>query len=80
MPISGLVITLSEDTDLAAQALEALKQRAELTLGTPHNRWLPLVLEAPDPRTGSQLHEWLCALPGVATVDVVTVHFDEDKT
>lgn len=77
MIISGLLLTLSEDVQLASRAEAALSARPEFTLAERSQRWLPVVVEAESVGAGRDLHDWLNALPGVEFVDVVQVNFEE---
>jgi hypothetical protein len=76
MITSGLVITLSADAALAAQAIAHVGARPEFTPGERNDRWLPAAMEARDDSTSRELHDWLHALPGVDYVDVVYVNFE----
>ena len=77
MITSGLVITLSADPALAAQAIAMLSARHEFTPGERNGRWLPVAMDAGDDAASRDLHDWLHALPGVEYVDVVHVNFDD---
>ena len=79
MITSGLVITLSADAELAAQAVANGGARAEFMPGERNDRWLPVAMEARDDAESRDLHDWLSALPGVEFVDVVYVNFNEDE-
>jgi len=79
MPISGLILTLSNDAELAAQVIATLSTRVEFMPGERNARWLPVAMEARDDAESRDLHDWLNALPGVDFVDVVYVNFDEDE-
>ncbi len=76
MLTSGLVITLSSDAALGAEAVAQVGARPEFTPGARHDRWLPVALEARDDVASRAAHDWLQTLPGVAYVDVVYVNFD----
>ena len=76
MITSGLVLTLSSDATLAAQAVARLTARPELTPGERNDRWVPVAMEARDDEASRDLHDWLHALPGVEFVDVVSVNFE----
>jgi hypothetical protein len=78
MIISGLLLTLSDDAQLAKSAEAALRARPEFTLSERSQRWLPVVIEVDDVRASRDLHDWLNALPGVDFVDVVQVNFEEE--
>jgi nitrate reductase NapAB chaperone NapD len=77
MQISGLVITLDLDAE-PGSLQDALSARPEFVVGEAHDRWLAVAMEAPDEAGSWALHEWLRALPGVAHVDVVHVHFETE--
>lgn len=79
MPISGLILTLNGDAELAAQAVASLRTRPEFMPGERNARWLPVAMEARDDAASRDLHDWLNALPGVDFVDVVYVNFDADE-
>jgi hypothetical protein len=79
MPISGLIITLNADAELAAQAVASVSTRPEFMPGERNTRWLPVAMEARDDAESRDLHDWLNALPGVDFVDVAYVNFDEDE-
>jgi hypothetical protein len=77
MITSGLVITLSTQANLAAQAVAQINARAEFMPGERNVRWLPVAMEARDDAESRDLHDWVHALPGVEYVDVVSVNFEE---
>ncbi len=79
MIISGLLLTLRDDARLAESVEAALRARPEFTVAPRAQRWLPAVAEAPTAQASRDLHDWLCALPGVAFVDVVQVNFEEEE-
>jgi len=78
MIISGLLLTLSEDAQLADRVEAALRSRPEFTLAERSQRWLPVVIEVENVRASRDLHDWLNALPGVEFVDVVQVNFEDE--
>ena len=77
MITSGLVLTLSSDATLVAQAIAKIGARPDFTLGERNDRWLPVAMEARNDDASRELHDWLHALPGVEFVDVVSVNFEE---
>lgn len=77
MWISGIVITLPENSDTAEPIRSALEAMPVFTLGEQQGCRLPAVLEAPDGSTTKYWHEWIEALPGVVQVEVALVSFDE---
>ncbi len=79
MPVSGLLITLSQEPEARDSALVDLRSRPELTVGEPSCCWLPVATETPDVKSGRDLHEWLEQLWGVEFVDVIYVCFDDSN-
>ena len=80
MPVSGLIVTLSEDTDLRAHALQALAAKPEVTLGDGCDEshcWLPIALEAETLAASRDLAEELSTLPGIDLVELVSVDFSD---
>lgn len=71
MPVNGLLITLTEDEMLSKEVLLAIAKRDGIELGDRTDRWQPVVVETWDTRDSHEVHEWLEALPGVVSVDVV---------
>ena len=59
MITSGLVVTLSSDAALAAQAASAIAGRVEFTVGERSDRWLPVAMEARDDAQSRELHDWI---------------------
>ncbi|MBA4150239.1 MAG: hypothetical protein H0X66_19185 [Verrucomicrobia bacterium] len=80
MPISGLLLTLNDNTVARSETLAALRARSEFELGDCFGSWLPVAMDAPDDEDSRQLHDWIASLPAVEFVDVVSVHFDDDKS
>ena len=65
---SGVVVTLSRDANLAAQAEREIRCHAAIEASDRQGIYLPCALIAENLRP---VHEWLEAQPGVQTVDVV---------
>ncbi len=80
MFISGLVITLKPDPELADQAFATLSARPEFVLCGRQGRWLPAAMDTSGEAESRDLHEGLCTLSGVEFVDVAYIHFDADNT
>jgi hypothetical protein len=79
MPVSGVVITLTDRPDAASGFADACSDDARITLGDrSDNRW-PIALDTPSADESEQLHEWLLALPSVQLTDVVYVAFDDES-
>jgi len=78
MPISGLVVTLSDDAVLQRAALDAMRHHPALELGERSIHQIPVVVESASEEEDRLIWEWLHTLPGVALVVVAFIHFDED--
>lgn len=79
MPISGLLITLTEDHSLAEEAVAALAARPEITVGRRQQQWLPVAVDGRDYGHSREVHEWIGAQPGVAFVDITSINFESDS-
>ncbi|MBT8037995.1 MAG: hypothetical protein KJO21_10670 [Verrucomicrobiae bacterium] len=71
MPVNGLLLTLTEDEELAGESLLEISRRDDIELGDRTDRWQPVVVETEGTRESHEAHEWLADLPGVQMVDVV---------
>lgn len=78
MSISGLVLTLSNDSRGEA-ALSALAGDPRLTVGERFDRRVAVVAATPSVESDRQLWEDLRSIPGIAFVDVTYVHLDEQN-
>jgi len=76
MAISGIVVTLAEDTVSAAAAQAALAADARLTIGDRFGRRLAVVAETPSVQADRDLWDELWRTPGITHVDVTFVHLD----
>jgi hypothetical protein len=74
---SGLVVTLEPGSCAADAALAAIRAAPGLTVGEPDIRRLPVALETDGAEASERCCDWLRALPGVAGVEVVFVHWHE---
>lgn len=72
MPISGLTLTLSDNSPVAA-----LENHPGITLGTPQGCYLPVALDTPDEPSTRDLHAWIESLPGITYADVTFVAFED---
>ncbi|TWU24069.1 hypothetical protein Pla52o_19920 [Novipirellula galeiformis] len=85
MPISGLVVTLSDNATERADVLSSLRRdpRIELGINEPeqqHAVRIPIVVDTPSNDEDKQVWQWLNRLPGVVFVDVALVGFESDST
>ena len=79
MPISGLVITLSEKARERSVALAALAEDRRIEIGEATESRLPIVVDTPSSEEDRHVWEWLHNLPGVVFVDVACIHFDDEQ-
>jgi len=80
MPISGLVLSLSEQHSLREHALEALRHEPRIEIGARDSLRVAIVCDTACGEEDKQLWNWLQQLPGIVFVDVVMVGFDDDST
>ncbi|GAA4443507.1 hypothetical protein GCM10023156_00650 [Novipirellula rosea] len=84
MPISGLVVTLSDNDTERANALNSLRRdpRIELGISEPEQRHamrIPIVVDTQSNDEDKQVWQWLNELTGVVFVDVALVGFESDS-
>ncbi len=84
MPISGLVVTLSDNDTERADAIDALRREPRIELGiseleqTVASR-IPIVVDTQSNEDDKQVWQWLNDLPGVVFVDVALVGFEDNS-
>lgn len=66
--LSSLVISLSNDAELAAKTVREIADNAAITVEKQIGDYLPIAIESTDARL---IYQWLESLPGVRYVDVV---------
>ncbi len=79
MPVSGLVVSLSDEPRRRAEALGAIDREARIAVGVCEANRLAIVLDTASSEEDKQLWEWLGSLPGVSFVEVAFVGFEQDK-
>ncbi len=79
MSISGLVLTLTEDTEAVDAALRTMALDPMIEVGEIIGPRLPVVVDAPDRATDRAVFERLRELPGVVCVDVAYVWFEDPE-
>lgn len=77
--IASVVATLTDDAEQLQATLAALSSRSEFELGefAGHARRIPLTIDAQQRSNIEELTKWIESRAGVAFVDVVFVHFEE---
>jgi hypothetical protein len=78
MPISGLLITLTDDPKASNAAMSELRADPRLVLGDRRGPLLPLVADTPDREEDQSLWRQLNEHDGIVKVDVVFVHIEDE--
>ncbi|MGI6454123.1 MAG: hypothetical protein ACOX5R_00685 [bacterium] len=79
MVISGLVLTLTNQTEMYQKTIQALNALPELIVGELQDIKLPIVMETKDKSESEDYLERIQQIPGVEFVDVVCVHFCDES-
>jgi len=79
MSISGLVVTLVDDSSAREASLAAMRDHPALEIGDLAGGRVPVVVESVDADEDRLVWEWLHSLPGVALVVVAFVSFDAES-
>lgn len=79
MPISGLLITLSDAPAQSEIALAMLRQDRRIELGERRGPCQPVVVDTKDRDEDRRLWEQLQKQEGILKVDVAFVHFGEQS-
>ena len=77
MPVSGLVVSLSDGPQPRAEALSAIRREARITMGVFEANRLAIVLDTASSEEDRQLWDWLGSLSGVSFVEVAFVGFEQ---
>ena len=80
MPVSGLVVSLSNDVEARAQALAAIEQESRLECGVIESNRMAVVVDSHSADEDKELWAWLQGLDGVVFVDLIMVGFEEDPS
>lgn len=78
MPISGLVLSLTNDA-VMDDLVVRLSTDPRIDVGASHGKRLPVVLDTADSAEDRELWRWIRSQPGVCYVDVSFIHFDEPR-
>jgi nitrate reductase NapAB chaperone NapD len=77
MPVSGLVVSLSPQSELRAAAIASLGREPRIEIGVVESGKMAIVVDTESADEDKQLWNWLHTIPGVVFVDVVMVGFEE---
>lgn len=78
MPVSGLVITICEETRLREDVIGDLSQHPQMTMGEMEGNRLAVLLDTPTRADDKASLKWLESLPGVMMVEVAFVGFEQN--
>ena len=74
MPVAGLVVNLSQDQQLAREAIQTIRVKSAFTLGDPPRPGrYPVVMVSDDRNHAREQLEWLQTIPGINEVQIVSV-------
>ena len=79
MPVSGLVVSLSDEPNPRVAALVVIGREPRITVGVSAGNRLAIVLDTDSSEQDKQLWDWLDSLPGVSFLEVAFVGFDQPK-
>ena len=79
MPVSGLVLSLSDGPQPRAEALSAIRRETRITMGVLDANRLAIVLDTASREEVRQLWDWLGSLSGVSLVEVAFVGFEQPE-
>jgi hypothetical protein len=77
MPVSGLVVSLRDDPKSRAQALAAISQQTQITMGEVEQNRVAIVVDTTSTQEDKRLWDWLGSLPGVSLLEVAFVGFEQ---
>lgn len=76
MPVSGLVVSLTDDPQLREDAISSIREESRIEVGVIESGRMAIVLDTASSDEDKQLWHWLSSLPGVVFVDVAMVGFE----
>ncbi len=79
MAITGLVLTLSDDPEERARALERLESEPAVTLGESSGARYPVVVDTPSSREDRDVFQRLSVTEGVRLVELVCANFEDSE-
>ena len=77
MPVSGLVVSLSDEPQPRAESLALIGREPRITVGVVEANRLAIVVDTASSEEDRRLWEWLGSLPGVSFVEVAFVGFEQ---
>lgn len=79
MPVSGLVISLSENHQWRQAAIDAIGDEPRIEIGVIESGRMSVVMDTADSEEDKQLWNWLSSLGGVIHLDVAMIGFEDDE-
>ncbi len=79
MPVSGLVVSLSDQHALREATIDTILQESRIGVGVIQSQRMAVVVDTPTREEDKEIWNWLNALPGVTFVDVALVGFEDDQ-
>ncbi|MCA9135767.1 MAG: hypothetical protein KDB00_03385 [Planctomycetales bacterium] len=76
MPVSGLVLSLSEDSQLRDDTCALIENEPRITVGVCEHNRLAIVLDTQSKHEDQQVWDWLASLAGVSMIQVAFVGFE----
>ncbi len=78
MPISGLVVTFESSAGDHPEAIDLIRAIPEVEIGASHGCKLAIVVDSSDRRRDQEIWNMVQELPGVSSIAVAMVAFDDD--
>lgn len=79
MPLSGLLVTLSDDMQASAAALASISANERLVVGRCIGSRIPVIVDSSSPAEDRRQIDWLRRLHGVVSVSTVFFYVDEPE-
>ncbi|QEG01342.1 hypothetical protein Mal15_54180 [Stieleria maiorica] len=77
VPISGLVITFDPAWDDPDETISRLREEAAIEVGAMDDRKCAVVVDTSSRAEDKRIYQWVQDLPGVASIQVAFVGFDD---
>ncbi|WP_220498165.1 chaperone NapD [Rhodopirellula sp. JC639] len=80
MPISGLVITFDPTSGDPDETISQLRCEPAIEVGVMDHQKCAIVVDTSSKAEDKRIYQWVQDLPGVASIQVAFVAFDDDST
>ncbi|QDV42071.1 hypothetical protein Enr13x_19140 [Stieleria neptunia] len=78
MPISGLVITFDQTFDDVGETIAMLRSEPTIEIGARDEQQCAIVVDTPSKADDKKIYQWVQDLPGVASIQIAFVGFDDE--